>query len=177
MPTLFKIVLISVSGEILSIFFSVTEDACNLEGGTPPKVDETKIKAIWDFLLKLYKRNLVKANHDVNKGCLIITIAEMCFKKNIGVDLDFSSSYNKNLRDDEFLFSESIGRFIIETDPNDYNTIIEISNQFDIEINKIGVVNSNRNIIVKGLRSQNFKLDIEKLKNVFDSTIPSLMEI
>ena len=44
----------------------------NLEGGIPPKVDEKKIKATWDFLFELYKRNLVKANHDVNKGGLII---------------------------------------------------------------------------------------------------------
>jgi len=149
----------------------------NLEGGTPPKVDETKIKAIWDFLLALYKRNLVKANHDVNKGGIIITIAEMCFKNKLGADLDFSRSNSEKLRDDEFLFSESIGRFIIETDPKDYNTILKIADQYDIEINKIGVVNSNSDIIVNGLKSQNFKLDVEKMKHIFDSTIPSLMEI
>ncbi|MFX1303544.1 MAG: phosphoribosylformylglycinamidine synthase subunit PurL [Promethearchaeota archaeon] len=149
----------------------------NIEGGRPPKVDEAKIQATWDFLLELYKRNLVKANHDVNKGGLIITIAEMCFKHKLGADLDFSHSYNETLRDDEFLFSESVGRFIIETDPNDYDTILEISKQFNVEINKIGVLINNSEISIRGLRSQSFKVNIEKMKDIFDSTIPSLMEI
>jgi len=149
----------------------------NLEGGTPPKVEEKKIKATWDFLFELYKRNLVKANHDVNKGGLIITIAEMCFKDKFGADLDFSNSFDENLRDDEFLFSESGGRFIIETEPNDYYTILEISKKFDVEIKKIGVLTDKPDISIKGLRSQSFKLNVEKLKELFDSTIPGLMEI
>jgi phosphoribosylformylglycinamidine synthase len=149
----------------------------NLEGGTPPKVEEKKIKATWDFLFELYKRNLVKANHDVNKGGLIITIAEMCFKDKFGADLDFSNSFDENLRDDEFLFSESVGRFIIETEPNDYYTILEISKKFDVEIKKIGVLTDKPDISIKGLRSQSFKLNVEKLKELFDSTIPGLMEI
>ncbi len=149
----------------------------NLEGGIPPKVDESKIKAIWDFLFELYKKNLVKTNHDINKGGIIITVAEMCFKNRLGADLDFSNTYNKNLRDDEFLFSESVGRFIIETNPDDFKTISEISNQFDIEIKKIGMITDNPEINIQGLRSESFKLNIEKMKELFDSTIPNLMEI
>jgi phosphoribosylformylglycinamidine synthase len=149
----------------------------NLEGGTPPKVNESKIKATWDFIFELYKRNLVKANHDINKGGIIISIAEMCFRNKLGVNLDFSGTYNKDLRDDEFLFSESVGRFIIETDPKDYNTILEISKQFNIVIQKIGVVSDRPEISLNGLKSQNFKLKIEKMKDLFDKTIPNLMEI
>ncbi|MFX1431684.1 MAG: phosphoribosylformylglycinamidine synthase subunit PurL [Promethearchaeota archaeon] len=149
----------------------------NLEGGTPPKVNESKIKATWDFIFELYKRNLVRANHDINKGGIIISIAEMCFKNKLGVNLDFSGTYNKDLRDDEFLFSESVGRFIIETDPKDYNTILEISKQFNIIIQKIGVVSDKPEISLNGLKSQNYKLKIEKMKDLFDTTIPNLMEI
>ncbi|MFX1299041.1 MAG: phosphoribosylformylglycinamidine synthase subunit PurL, partial [Promethearchaeota archaeon] len=149
----------------------------NLEGGTPPKVKEKKIKATWDFLFKLYERNLVKANHDVNKGGIIISIAEMCFKHKLGADLDFSNCYDKNLRDDELLFSESVGRFIIEVDPNNFDTILEFSKQFDIEIKKLGTIITEPFINIKGLRSENFALEIEKMKDLFDSTIPDLMEI
>jgi phosphoribosylformylglycinamidine synthase len=149
----------------------------NIEGGTPPKVDESKVKETWDFLFELYKRNLVKANHDVSKGGLIISIAEMCFKNKIGANLDFSKSIGEELEDEEFLFSESVGRFIIETDPKDYETILEISKQFDIEIKKIGVIISNPNINIMGLRKLNIILKVERLKDLFDSTIPNLMEI
>ncbi len=149
----------------------------NLEGGTPPKVDESKIKATWDFLFELYKRNLVKANHDISKGGIIINIAEMCFKNKLGAILDFSSTLKNGLTDDEFLFSESVGRFIIETGPNDYDTILKISKQFDIEIKKIGILSTTPEISIRGLTSHSFNLNVEKMKDLFDSTIPNLMEI
>jgi phosphoribosylformylglycinamidine synthase len=149
----------------------------NIEGGKPPEVDESEIKARWDFLFELYKKNLVKANHDINKGGIIICIAEMCFKNKLGADLNFSNTFNEKLRDDEFLFSESVGRFIIETDPDKYESILEISKHFNIEINKIGVITAKPEISIKGLRSESFKLNLNKMKILFDSTIPNLMEI
>jgi len=94
-----------------------------LEGGIPPKVEEEEIRARWNFISALYDKNLVKANHDVNKGGFIITIAEMCFKNKLGADLDLSSYNSNNLRDDELLFSETVGRFIIETEPTSLNEI------------------------------------------------------
>ncbi|MFX1478740.1 MAG: phosphoribosylformylglycinamidine synthase subunit PurL [Promethearchaeota archaeon] len=149
----------------------------NLEGGTPPSIDESKIKSTWNFLFELYEKKLVKANHDVNKGGIIITIAEMCFKNNIGAELDLTNSYDQNLRDDEFLFSESVGRFIIETDPKDYDKIISITKQHNIAVNKIGVLNSKPEIIISGLKSNDIKLSLIKMKELYDSTIPNLMEI
>ncbi|MFW9878979.1 MAG: AIR synthase-related protein, partial [Candidatus Thorarchaeota archaeon] len=149
----------------------------NLEGGTPPKVNEKKIKATWDFLFELYKRHLVKANHDVNKGGIIITIAEMCFKHKLGADLDFSNCYDKNLRDDEFLFSESVGRFIIETNPKDHDLIVDLASQFKIDFKKVGKLISESKIIIRGINSKQFKLDLIKMKRLYDSTIPNFMEI
>ncbi|MFX1312614.1 MAG: phosphoribosylformylglycinamidine synthase subunit PurL [Promethearchaeota archaeon] len=157
-----------------SEYHSVIHD---IEGGVPPYVDVKKIKATWDFIFDLYKRNLVKASHDINKGGIIITIAEMCFKHKLGVNLDLSKCMNRNIRDDEFLFSESVARFIIETDPNEYNTILEISKQYKVDINKIGIVTDNPEISIKGLKAHIFKLDIQKMKDLFDSTIPNLMGI
>jgi len=148
-----------------------------LEGGIPPKVDEEKIKVTWDFLFELYRNGLVKANHDVNKGGFIITIAEMCFKKNLGAELDLTNHYDENLRHDEFLFSESYGRFVIETDPNDYDKILKLAEKYQVNIKKLGVISSNPVIKVKGLRNNNIQLNIQKLKENFDSTIPNLMEI
>jgi len=148
-----------------------------LEGGKPPSVDEQKIKARWDFLFELYKRNIVKANHDINKGGILVTIAEMCFKKNLGADLDFTSCYDSNLRDDEFLFSESVGRFIIETNHKEYKTIGEIARILNVNIKKIGVISSNPEIKIKGLKSKVFSLKIDKMKRLYDSVISALMEI
>ncbi|MFX0186289.1 MAG: phosphoribosylformylglycinamidine synthase subunit PurL [Candidatus Hodarchaeota archaeon] len=149
----------------------------DLEGGKPPKVDEKIIKATWDFLLKLYKNDYVKASHDVNKGGFIITIAEMCFKNKLGANLDLSNCFDDNLRDDEILFSESVGRFVIETEPKEYDKIMEIAKNFNVKIKKVGLLISNPEINIKGLKGKKFKLDIKKMKELYESTIPSLMEV
>ncbi|MFX0084010.1 MAG: phosphoribosylformylglycinamidine synthase subunit PurL [Candidatus Hodarchaeota archaeon] len=157
-----------------SEYHSVIHD---IEGGTPPFINEEKIKAIWDFLFVLYNRNLVKANHDVNKGGVVITIAEMCFKNKLGANLDFTNCYDNKLRDDEFLFSESVGRFVIETNPKDRDTIVDIATQFKVPLKKIGMLISKPEIIISGIKSKQFKLDSLKMKRLYDSTIPNFMEI
>ncbi|MHA2037593.1 MAG: phosphoribosylformylglycinamidine synthase subunit PurL [Promethearchaeota archaeon] len=149
----------------------------NLEGGSPPKVEEEKIKNRWDYLFDLYSRNLVKANHDVNKGGLLITISEMCFKNKLGIDLDFSDCYDNHLRDDEFLFSESVGRFIIEANPEDHDVILDLAQEFKINVQKIGILISKPIINIIGLRSDQLTLNLDKMKELYDSTIPNLMDI
>jgi phosphoribosylformylglycinamidine synthase len=149
----------------------------NLEGGIPPTVDEKKIQNRWDFLFELYRRDLVKANHDANKGGILITISEMCFKNKIGVDLDFTDCFNEHLRDDEFLFSESVGRFVIESSSENHDIILDLAKKFNVNVQKIGVLISKPIISVNGLKSGRFNLDLEKMKELFDSAIPNLMEI
>jgi phosphoribosylformylglycinamidine synthase len=149
----------------------------NLEGGVPPKVNEDTIKQRWEFLLKLYKNNFVKACHDVNKGGFIITVAEMCFKNNLGADLSLAEYNNNDLRDDELLFSESVGRFIIETDPQNYDNIIDLSKKYNIKVKKIGKIISNGKITIKGLNDEPIELDLTEMKNLYDSMLPDLMEI
>lgn len=148
-----------------------------LEGGVPPQVNEQKIENRWNFLLELYKNNLVKANHDVNKGGFIVTIAEMCFKNGLGADLELSDYHDKNLSTDELLFSESVGRFIIEADPEDLAKIFSLAERFNVLIKKIGVLISRPEIKIKGLGTTEIKMDVKKMKKLHDSTMPNYMEI
>jgi len=147
-----------------------------IEGGIPPKVDEDKIRARWNFISALYDKNLIKANHDVNKGGFIVTIAEMCFKDKLGADLDLSSYNAYDLRDDELLFSESVGRFILETEPTSIDDIIALANEFKVKVTKLGVILDQPKIKIKGLETQEILLDIDNLKDLYDSTIPNLMD-
>ena len=149
----------------------------NLEGGIPPKIDEDKVKNTWDFIFELYNKKLVQANHDVNKGGIIITIAEMCFKNMLGANLDFTGCFDETLRDDEFLFSESAGRFVIDAKPEDHDKIIELAEQFRVVVKKVGVLISEPEIRIKGLKTTEYKLDVLKMKKLYETTIPNLMQI
>jgi len=145
-----------------------------LEGGIPPKIDEEKIQARWNLLFELYHKKLIKANHDVNKGGFIISVAEMCFKNKLGADMNLTDYNINKLRDDELLFSETVGRFIIETNPNDYDNILGLAEKFNVTVKKIGVLTNKPEIHIKGL-NQDVKLNINKMKEFYDSTIPDLM--
>ena len=128
-------------------------------------------------MFELYENNLVKANHDINKGGLIITIAEMCFKNCLGAELNFKGCYNEELSDDTFLFSESVGRFIIEIDPTYSDKVIEIAKKFKVEVNNIGVLNSESTISVKGLKENDFILEVKKMKEHIYSKRKPLDEV
>ncbi|MFX1310035.1 MAG: phosphoribosylformylglycinamidine synthase subunit PurL [Promethearchaeota archaeon] len=149
----------------------------NLEGGVPPKIDEEKIHARWDFLFKLYEEDLVLANHDVDKGGFVITIAEMCFKNKLGANIDLSTYHTNGLRDDELLFSESLGRFIIEVNPKNTDKILQLAKELNVGVKKLGVVIPESKLSIKGLKTGNVNLDLKKMKKLYDSTIPDLMDI
>ena len=147
-----------------------------LEGGIPPKINEEKIQARWNLLFELYQKKLIKANHDVNKGGFMVSVAEMCFKNKLGADMDLSGYNINKLRDDELLFSETVGRFIIESNPKDYDKILGLAEKYNVTVKKIGVLTSKPEINLSGL-NQDVKLNIIKMKELYDLTIPNLMEI
>ncbi len=147
-----------------------------ITGGTPPKIKEETIKKSWDYIFELYMKSLVLANHDVSKGGLPIAIAEMCFKNKLGAEITFNNGISA-LRDDEFLFSESAGRFIIETKPEHGQEVEKIAKKFNIKLKRIGTVLSEPHIIIKGLNEKNIILDVLKLKNLHGSTLKNLMEL
>ncbi|MHA1803377.1 MAG: phosphoribosylformylglycinamidine synthase subunit PurL [Promethearchaeota archaeon] len=157
-----------------SEYHSVIHD---LEGGVPPKVDEQIIKKTWEFLFELYEKKHVLANHDVNKGGFIITLAEMCFKNNFGAELDFESQ-NIELNDEEFLFSESTGRFIIETRPEVREEIAQMAQDHGVPIMRIGSIISEPRILIKGLKKRKeIELDVLKMKHLHESTLHEIMDI
>jgi phosphoribosylformylglycinamidine synthase len=149
----------------------------NIEGGSPPEIEEEKVKARWNLIKDLYGEKLIKANHDVNKGGFLITIAEMCFKNNLGVNLNLEHYAKESLREDEFLFSETAGRFIIESNPEDYDRIMEKAMFHQVEVKKMGVISSEPKLEIINFKGKEISIDLVKMKDSYNSTIPNLMEI
>lgn len=147
----------------------------DVEGGTPPKVNLEYVKNSWNLILSANKKSLIRAAHDVNKGGFLITILEMCFKNELGIELFLDNCFNNDLASEQILFSESVGRFIIEVDSSKENEFQALTKKFNVPSNKIGVIISEKVFIVNGL-NDTFNLDILMAKEQFYSALPRIME-
>lgn len=86
-------------------------DINNLLGSEIPKIDLKSIPKTFKQLYKAIKSGKILACHDVSEGGIISAIAEMCFGGDCGVKLDIKNKINA----DEFLFNETAGMFVVET--------------------------------------------------------------
>ncbi len=84
------------------------------KGGKGPEVDEAALAANVDTVLAAGQAGLLKSCHDCADGGLVITLAEMCFGGDLGLQLDLSGM--GDLSFETKLFSESNSRFVVEVD-------------------------------------------------------------
>ena len=99
-----------------SIFSEVTQ---SVYVNTPDIDDVAKFKDMFLMVQQLIKDRKLLAMHDISDGGLITTLAEMCFTKKIGMDIDISIFDNTN----ESLFSEEIG-FVLQASNANCDEII-----------------------------------------------------
>jgi phosphoribosylformylglycinamidine synthase len=92
-----------------------------------------------------------------------------------GAELDLTEYNSGDLKEDQLLFSETVGRFIIETDPNDYHVINKVAEKYGISVKKLGFITDNPDINIKS-KDTIINLDVKKMKVLYDSTIPNLMD-
>ncbi|MFH1581730.1 MAG: phosphoribosylformylglycinamidine synthase subunit PurL [Pseudomonadota bacterium] len=87
-----------------------------------PRVDFKGNRVTFELLSQCINKGLVRSCHDISDGGLGVTLAEMAFSGNVGINvslLKVKHRINKNeLRDDIILFSESNGRFVVEIEKN-----------------------------------------------------------
>ena len=112
-----------------SIFSEVTQ---SVFVDTPDIDDVSKFKDMFSMIQELIKNKKIFALHDISDGGLITTLAEMCFTKKIGMDVDVSIFENVN----ESLFSEEIG-FVIQISDADCNEIISSFSENNLFASKI----------------------------------------
>ncbi|MFH1093217.1 MAG: phosphoribosylformylglycinamidine synthase subunit PurL [Candidatus Omnitrophota bacterium] len=94
----------------------------NYTSGNVPKVDFKRNRMTFEQLSECVNKGLIRSCHDISDGGLGVTLAEMAFSGNVGMNVSLSKvkhRISKNeLRDDIILFSESNGRFVVEIEKN-----------------------------------------------------------
>ncbi|MFW9777988.1 MAG: phosphoribosylformylglycinamidine synthase subunit PurL [Candidatus Heimdallarchaeota archaeon] len=86
-----------------------------IQNGVIPDVpNPRKVKQIFERTIAAIDAEMILTCHDCSEGGIAVTLAEMCFGGNLGVDVNLRVFKDANLSDIELLFSESNSRFIVE---------------------------------------------------------------
>lgn len=96
-----------------------------LTGGQVPQPQPTAL----DLMRKLHQAiqaGLVSACHDLSEGGLAVAIAEMCIAGQLGAIVEYSQPEDVNLKDIDWLFSESTTRFIVAIPPEKVSTFTAV---------------------------------------------------
>jgi phosphoribosylformylglycinamidine synthase len=88
----------------------------------------------------------VRSAHDLSEGGLAVAAAEMAFGGGIGLFLDAGSvlldadgdEQDRVLRDDELLFSESLGRLLVEVDRGHEEEFTRYLRNLRVPLRKVG---------------------------------------
>ncbi len=111
---------------------------------SPDISDASKLKNSFQVIQELIDNNLILAGHDKSDGGIIVTILEMIFAGNCGVDINF---VNENIEAIPFCFNEELG-LVMEIDQEKSEEFKAIIKKHDIkEITyKIGKTKKEKNI-------------------------------
>ncbi|MCL2116188.1 MAG: phosphoribosylformylglycinamidine synthase subunit PurL [Methanobrevibacter sp.] len=149
----------------------------SLEQGNAPKIriDEEiqSAKSILNIIDKdkgefEASENDITAVHDCSAGGIAIALAEMAISSSFGVEVDLSNipTDGNEISDNNSLFSESHGRYIVTVKPDALENVL---NTIDAPCACIGEVKGNT------LKFNNVELAVEDLKNIYEGVIGKFM--
>jgi phosphoribosylformylglycinamidine synthase len=91
-------------------------------GNTVPKLDTKKAKSRYQKMTAVIAKEIVASAYPVNHGGLAMALAKIAIAGRIGMDIAIPSG----LRPDYFLFSESLGRFVVTVSKDNRQEFEEI---------------------------------------------------
>lgn len=131
-------------------------------GGRPPRVHfETEIN-LANFMVEAAKQVLLDSAHDLSDGGLAAAVCESAFVNNIGAELNLTDPFMD-------LFSESSARAIITVSSEKHEKVMDLLDQFDLEVSAIGKTGGD-SIAVVG----QFTVDLAELKTKWAAKFPQI---
>jgi phosphoribosylformylglycinamidine synthase subunit PurL len=135
--------------------------------GAPPPVDlSAEIKA-GNLIRALIREGKARAVHDVSDGGLLVAIAEMALKGELGVQL---FPYEGKLPAHASWYGEDQGRYVVEVSPALGEELIERARLLSIPARIVGVVGGNA-LSLKGEAD----LPLDTLRTVHEGWMPTYM--
>jgi len=144
-------------------------------GGQVPKVNLKKEKILLRSLLRILRSGRVESAHDISKGGLAVSLAEMSIQGRKGVTVDLDKAPNKTSRVDNLLFSESRSRFVLETKLKNTARIVSSFKRRGIPAAKVGTVTDN-GIEFLSNGQPIITIPLAEASKAWSGTIPRAME-
>jgi len=147
-------------------------------GGSSKNIPEVNKKAnlkMYNTYFNAVNKGLIASGHDLSDGGLALAVAESCIGGFVGARIDLSFCKEKvNLTNDEMLFSETPGRFLISVNPTVERDFI--SAMKGVYIQKIGRVKNNGRFKIIG-KNKNLiaDIDIKELTGAYRKPLFSIM--
>lgn len=137
-----------------------------IKGGISPKMNPKNLINYSNTLLESMKNGIVKSCHDLSEGGLVIAISEMAFGSDYGAEI--SLPVFENMRADEFIFSESNTRWIVEIENDKEFEEILIKNKTPFM--KIGKISGKKLKIIQSGETL-IDIPIENLRDKWKNAI------
>jgi len=116
------------------------ESVQGLVGGRVPKVSLKTERQLLRTVSRIVGSGLVEAAHDISKGGLAVSLAEMAIQGRKGVTVNLDKVPTKTTNIAQLLFSESRPRFVLESPPKNTPRILRKLKAARIKAAKIGKV-------------------------------------
>ena len=144
------------------------KEILNQKKGPPPEVNLFNEKNNGETVLKLINKGYIKSAHDVSLGGVMVGIAEMCIKGNLGININMP----KNLINFfEYFFGEDQGRYLIEIDKKELNKVKSILEENSVYFNEFGTIQE-KNLILKS----KINVTIDELTKINNKWLDSYMD-
>ena len=131
--------------------------------GSPPPLNYNEEIKNGNFILNLFKDNLIKCCNDISSGGLIISLFKMLIDKGFGAEID--KNFINNVMSDQIfykiLFGEDVGKYIIVA--NNEEKVKKIAEKSKINLFKIGITKKNY------LNINNEIIKLSELKKKFEN--------
>jgi phosphoribosylformylglycinamidine synthase len=134
-----------------------------VEQGRPPMVDLDTEARLADLLRLLVFEQVLHTAHDVSDGGLALTLAEACFGRGLGAELDLPVEPLQ-------LFSESQGRAVLAVAPKHVKAVLEAAEEAGVPAHDVGKVGGGR--LALKLRGGKLTLGVDEMQQVWSTALP-----
>lgn len=164
------LLFVDLSEKHLAMGGSILEHVYDFHDESPLIRDIDKLKTTFIIVQNLIKNKLIISGHDKSDGGLIVTLLEMAFSGNKGLEMAIPNS-KKNDIDyiNRFLFNEEIG-VVLECLDKNQDKIIEMFQSRDIKTFQIAKTVGNNKISIKYRNQIIYENSMTKLRWFWESS-------